>query len=182
MKELDGKSLIPILEDGTTKIHEYVYGVTVNQGIKGRHVFPQRSIHDARYHYIHNFNSVERLEREESEGKEINYFMKQGAEKHKELPEEMLFDTKTDPHEMTNLADRPEMAEIKQRLKTELFRWMKEQNDYLTETGPVPYLEVGRRFALDQYDAELNPIPKKLVGTLKGKKIDPHGSTAPNGK
>ena len=38
----------------------------------------------------------------------------------REVPEEMLFDTQTDPHEMTNVAQRPEMAAIKQRLKKEL--------------------------------------------------------------
>ncbi|MFC7335942.1 sulfatase [Haloferula chungangensis] len=178
-QELDGKSLLPILENGGGKIHDYVYGVTVNQGILDRHVFPQRSVHDGRYHYIHNFNSLERIKRDESEGKEIHPFLKMGAEKHKDLPEEMLFDTQSDPHEMNNLAGDPKLTEIKQRLKSELFRWMREQNDYLTESGSVPFLQVGKRFALDQYDAELNPIPKGLVGCLKGKTINPHDATAP---
>jgi arylsulfatase A-like enzyme len=177
---LDGRSLLPVFANGEGKHHDYVYGVTVNQGIINRHVFPQRSVHDGRYHYIFNFNSLERLERERAAGKEINYFLAAGAAKHKDLPEEMLFDTKTDPHEMMNLARKPELAGIKQQLRTELFRWMKQQNDYLTEDGPVPFLEVGRQFNLDQTDDQYGyAIPAEMIGSLKGKKINPHAATAP---
>ena len=105
-----------------------------------------------------------------------------GAKKNEDVPEEMLFDTQNDPPALSNLANSPEMAAIKRRLKAELFRWMKEQNDYLTEEGPVPLLEVKKRFALDQYDAELNPIPKDMIGSLKGQMIVPHQSTAPKAK
>jgi len=182
-EDLDGKSLLPILENGDGKIHDYVYGVTVNQGIIARHVFPQRSVHDGRYHYIRNFNTMERIERERAEGKETDYFLERGAKEHPELPEEMLFDTQADPHEMKNLAKKPEMAEIKERLKTELFRFMAAQNDYLTENGPVPILEVGKRFALDHMDDKYSySIPEEKVGSLKGQGIHPHKSTAPKAK
>lgn len=179
-KELDGKSLLPILEKGVVDQHQYVYGVTVNQGIIHRRVFPQRSVHDGRYHYIYSFNTMEHLERERAAGKEINYFKQKGAEKHKAIPEEMLFDTQSDPHELKNMASNPELGEIKQRLKAELFQWMEEQNDYLSENGPVPFLDTGRQFNLDQSDRRYS-IPKKQVGTLKGKTINPHKSTAPKG-
>jgi len=177
-KGLDGRSLLPVLEKGASKHHEYVYGVTVNQGIINRHVFPQRSVRDGRYHYIHNFNSLERLERERAEGKEINYFLTVGAAKHKELPEEMLFNTQSDPHEMTNVARDPAMAEIKQKLKAELFRWMKTQNDYLTEKGPVPFLDTGRRFSLDR-PGDGHSVPADKIGSLEGITINPHKATAP---
>ncbi|TWU33185.1 sulfatase family protein [Novipirellula artificiosorum] len=172
-EDLDGMSLLPILEKGEGKQHEYVYGVTVNQGIIYRHVFPQRSVHDGRYHYIFNFNSMERLERERAKGNEVNYFIEKGASKYRHLPEEMLFDTQSDPHELSNLAGRPEMADVQQSLKTELFRWMKEQNDYLSEDGPLPFLQTNKKFSLDRAD-EGHPIPKRMIGSLKGKTIDPH--------
>jgi uncharacterized sulfatase len=171
-EKLDGMSLLPILEKGEGKQHEHVYGVTVNQGIINRHVFPQRSVHDGRYHYIFSFNSMERLERERAKGKDIDFFIEKGATKHKDLPEEMLFDTQSDPHEISNLAGKPELAELQKKLKTELFRWMKEQNDYLSEDGPVPFLRTNRRFSLDVADKG-NRIPKKMIGSLKGKTIDP---------
>lgn len=180
-QNLDGKSLLPILEKGEGSQHKYVYGVTVNQGIIHRHIFPQRSVHDGRYHYVYNFNSMERLESDRAAGKEINFFMEQGAKKHENSKEEMLFDTKNDPHELKNLANNPELAEVKKRLKTELFSWMKSQNDYLSEDGDVPFLDVGKRFSLDQSDKRYS-IPEERVGTLEGKKINPHGVTAPKAK
>ncbi len=182
-KNLDGKSLLPVLENGGGKHHDYVYGVVVSQGIIARHVFPQRSVHDGRYHYTYSFNTMERAEKNPSADPVINYFLKRGAAKHPEVPEEMLFDTQTDPHEMTNMAQNPEMAEIKQRLKTELFRWMAAQHDYLTEKGPAPFLEVGKRFGLDHMDNKYSySIPEEKVGALKGKTIDPHGATAARNK
>ncbi len=181
---LDGCSLLPIFTGETTKHHQYVYGVTVNQGTLGRHVFPQRSVHNGRYHYIHNFNTLERLARESDESPEqkespVRFFLERGAARHRKLPEEMLFDTDTDPHELTNLADRPELSAIKQELKSELFRWMKEQNDYLTEDGPVPFLKAKKRFALDQFD-ERNPIAPQYRNSLKGLLIDHHEATKPS--
>jgi len=184
-KDLDGKSLLPILEKSGGKHHDYVYGVTVSQGIKGRHVFPQRSVHDGRYHYIRNFNTMERIERDRAAGKKIDYFLEQGAKKYPDLPEEMLFDTQADPYELTNLAQKPEMAKIKQQLKTELFRWMAAQNDYLTENGPIPFLGVNKRFSLDQMDKKYYAaysIPKDKIGSLKGKTVNPHEATAPKAK
>jgi hypothetical protein len=142
---------------------------------------PEEADHDGRYHYIHNFNSMERLERERAGGKEINYFLAAGAARHKGLPEEMLFDTKSDPHEITNLAKAPAMADIKQKFKAELFRWMKEQNDYLTEKGPVPFLDTGRRFSLDR-PGEGHSVPADKIGSLEGMTINPHKATAPKTK
>jgi arylsulfatase A-like enzyme len=40
-----------------------------------------------------------------------------------------LFDLQSDPHEITNLADKPEQAERIKSLKTELARWQKELGD-----------------------------------------------------
>ena len=68
-ENLDGKSLLPVLSGRTSKHHDYVYGVSHNQGIQRRSVFPQRSVHDGRYHYVRNFNSMERIERERVAGR-----------------------------------------------------------------------------------------------------------------
>ena len=54
---LDGKSLVPVLTGHSRVNHDYVYGVSHNQGIQRRSVFPQRSISDGRYRYIFSFNS-----------------------------------------------------------------------------------------------------------------------------
>ncbi|MEX0324314.1 MAG: sulfatase [Puniceicoccaceae bacterium] len=178
-KGLDGKSMLPVLQ-GHGKQHDYVYGVTHNQGIQNRHVFPQRSVHDGRYHYIYNSNSNERVDQNAGDNEVISYFLKHGANKHPGQPVEQLYDTEKDPHEMTNRARDPELASVKARLKKELFRWMKSQNDYLTENGPVRFLKV-RMHDLDQQAPKFNyEIPEELVDSLKGMKRDPHKLTAGN--
>ena len=53
------------------------------------------------------------------------------AELMKPLPEELLYDTKTDPHEITNLADseKAEHREALHRLRAALDTWITETGD-----------------------------------------------------
>ena len=179
LEGLDGKSLVPVLAGLTQEHHDYVYGVAHNQGIQRRSVFPQRSIHDGRYHYVFNFNSMERIEREREAGQTINYFLERGAQGHA-LPEEQLFDTEKDPYEFVNLADNPERAALKAQLKQQLFDWMERQGDHLTEHGPVTLFDV-KKHKLDQTEAQFNYIvPEVYEGSLDGQLIDPHAVTSPN--
>jgi uncharacterized sulfatase len=179
---IDGKSLLPVLAGKTDQHHDYVYGVTHNQGIQQRHVFPQRSVHDGRYHYIVNFNSIEKVERDRAAGKAIDYFFERGAKMHSGQPEEELYDTHADPDEIVNLAKREEVSAIKVRLRKQLFRWMKEQGDYMGEDGPVVFLQ-GRQHELDEPSKRFNySIPEELVGILEGRRHDPHFITGKDRK
>jgi hypothetical protein len=45
------------------------------------------------------------------------------------MPEEELYDTQSDPHEIHNLADSPKHKEILQRLRTALEKWIEESHD-----------------------------------------------------
>lgn len=49
-------------------------------------------------------------------------------------PVEELFDTAADPHEVVNLADRPEHAETLKRMRTALERWQEDVGD----SGLIP--------------------------------------------
>lgn len=175
---LDGKSLLPILSGVAEKHHDYVYGVSHNQGIQRRSVFPQRSVHDGRFHYVRNFNSLERIERERAAGKEINYFLERGAKEHGK-PEEELYDTKVDPFEFKNLAQDPAHATTKARLEEALFAWMDQQNDHLSEGGPVTLFQVEKHH-LNQTEKQFKYIvPEAYAGPVAGL-VDPHASTSPN--
>ena len=44
-------------------------------------------------------------------------------------PKEELYDLKTDPHELNNLADDPEFEDVKDRLRQKLKDWMNQQGD-----------------------------------------------------
>jgi uncharacterized sulfatase len=176
-ENLDGKSLLPVLSGSTSEHHDYVYGVSHNQGILRRSVFPQRSVHDGRYHYVRNFNNMERIERERAAGKAINYFLERGAKEHG-LPEEQLFDTQADPFEFKNLAEDPQLAEIKARLKAALFAWMEQQNDHLSEDGPITLFAV-KKHPLNQTEKQFNyVVPEEHSGPVAGL-VDPHASTQP---
>ena len=170
----DGKSLLSIFEGLSTHQHQYLYGVGNSQGIQNRHIFPQRSIYDGRYNYIYSFNANERLAKLNVKDPVSYYFYKFGADKHKETPEEELYDTLNDPFEMNNLAKDAELHSIKSQLKTALFSWMNSQKDYLSESGTIPFFNVWRH-ELDAQGPQFNyHISADKVGSLEGKKVNPH--------
>ena len=115
--DFDGKSLLGIFSGISSNQHKYLYGVGENQGIQNRHIFPQRSIYDGRFNYIYNFNSNERLAKLNITDPVEYYFLKFGADKHKGIPEEELYDTLKDPFEMHNLAGKSEFFTLKSELK-----------------------------------------------------------------
>jgi uncharacterized sulfatase len=173
---LDGKSLLGILEGRSSEQHDYLYGVGESQGIQNRHIFPQRSIYNGRYNYIYNFNSNERLAKLNISDPVSYYFYKLGADKHKGTPEEELYDTLIDPFEMNNLAKDSKYNSIKSELNSALFSWMESQNDYLLESNPMPFFKVWRpALDLDVQAPQFNySISKDKVGSLNGKKVNPH--------
>ncbi|WP_442508122.1 hypothetical protein SH528x_007080 [Novipirellula sp. SH528] len=152
-----------------------VFGLMTQQGVLGTHVFPRRSSHDGRYHYIHNFNTLERIKRDELAGIKIDPFHRMGAKKHPDVPEEELFDTQADPFELTNVAADPAFSQIKARLKQELFSWMDQQNDFLTDGGEIPFLK--STHPVDQ-SGEFYTCPPHLIGTVK-QFVDLHELTDP---
>ena len=172
--DFDGKSLLGIFSGISSNQHEYLYGVGENQGIQNRHIFPQRSIYDGRYNYIYNFNSNERLAKLSIKDPVMYYFLKFGADKHKGIPEEELYDTLNDPFEMNNLAGKSEHLSLQSKLKSLLFGWMERQKDYLSTTNSIPYFKIWRH-ELDVQDPQFNySIKDDKVGILEGKKVSHH--------
>jgi len=104
------------------------------------------------------------------------YFYKLGADKHKGTPEEELYDTINDPSEMNNLAKDSKYIRIKSELKSALFKWMKSQKDYLSESNSIPFFQVWRpALDLDVQAPQFNySISEDKVGSLNGKKVNPH--------
>lgn len=176
---LDGKSLIPIFEGSTEAHHPYVYGVAHSQGIQNRHVFPQRSIHDGRYHYTYNFNSKDHLMKLNIADADDYYFLLHGAEKHPNQREEELYDTYKDPFEMENLAYKKQFKSIKKKLKVELFKWMEGQADFLSEDKAPPFFKVWGNGKLDldlPSKRFKHALPEDKIGVLEAKKIEPHSA------
>ncbi|MFG0247509.1 MAG: sulfatase/phosphatase domain-containing protein, partial [Phycisphaeraceae bacterium JB051] len=53
---------------------------------------------------------------------------------------EQLYDLHDDPHEMTNLVDEPQYADVLNDLRTRLVKWMQQQGDRCVRNGVKPYL------------------------------------------
>jgi uncharacterized sulfatase len=115
-------------------------------GDKEMNVFPQRCVRDRRYKCVLNLHP---------ERTWTTHFTKVPgiANSHKEVwdswvekakadsqaaklldviehhPAEELYDTRSDPYELTNLAGKPELKPVLDQLRTQLFDWMATQKD-----------------------------------------------------
>jgi len=162
---IDGKSFLPILLGQDIEIHEYVYGVRTNQNILQASVFPSRMIRNKRYKYIRNFNSIDVLDANLGNKANVNAFIRRGAEKFKDEPFEELYDLQNDPFEQHNIIGLPEFKSVQNKLKKDMFSWMKEQGDFLNaEPGNMPII-TANGFRLDQ-NTRMRTIPDSLLNTL----------------
>ena len=132
-ESLDGKSLIPILQNSNISFRDYIFGIATRQNIQKCYVFPSRSVRDKRYKYIINFNSKEVVKDNLVLNKHVNYFIERGANKFNEVPYEELYDLEADPYEHVNLAKEESFLLIKQKLSDVLNDWMISQNDILVQ-------------------------------------------------
>ena len=76
-----------------------------------------------------------------------------------------LYDLDHDPGERSNVAQKPEYADVKQDLKDRLFRWMRAENDYLLHAAflPPPGTYVDGRHADEQHDHGWQPLKKVTI-------------------
>lgn len=102
-----------------------------------------RSVHEARYHYVKNFlpdRPFTALNRYKEKCFLVMPLMRrlhaagqltpvQGALMSDRLPDEELYDTTADPHEIRNLAGEPAHRDTLLRLRGELDRWIRESKD-----------------------------------------------------
>lgn len=148
--EIDGKSLLPVLNKSSIKIKDYSFSIQTTRGIiKGSDHFGIRSVVGEDYRYIWNLtpevpflNAVNNgknaksgwfqtwislAEKDERAAKIVH--------KYKYRPGEVeLYNIKKDKWCMDNLANDPAYDEIKEELKNELVGWMKKNGDLGKET------------------------------------------------
>jgi N-sulfoglucosamine sulfohydrolase len=144
--KFDGVSFLPVLQGTSDKHRQYVYGLHNN--VPEGNPYPIRSVRDDEFHYLVNLKHDQPYHEKHlmTEGPAKRYDLQwwqalhdaaeQGDTSAKKLydkyhhrPAEELYRVDEDPWEMNNLADKPEYAEAKRRLRAELERWMAEQND-----------------------------------------------------
>jgi len=139
----DGRSLLAVLKGKSDSFRDHVFGVHTNLGIINGPLYPIRSVRDVRYKYIRNLNHANSLRNACTKGGiyyvEMFVPLMAAAKKSPEIqtrldfyqhrPAEELYDLEKDPYELHNLADSPELREIKVRLSGELDKWMRQQGD-----------------------------------------------------
>jgi uncharacterized sulfatase len=137
--EIDGRSLIPIFAGKETHKDE-VFGLMTTRGINnGSDHFGIRSVRSDRYKLIWNFTPEIEFRNACTHSKEFRSWEEEatkGSEKAQRLvkrykfrPEIELYDLEKDPEEQHNLADDPELAEVRKQLRSKLEKWMKHCGD-----------------------------------------------------
>jgi uncharacterized sulfatase len=133
IESIDGKSLIPTIQNSNVSFRDYIFGIATRQNIQKCYVFPSRSVRDNRYKYVVNYNAKEVFQDNLGSNKHINYFIERGANQFANVPFEELYDLELDPYEHVNLAQDDSLLAIKQKLSTVLNDWMNSQNDVLAQ-------------------------------------------------
>ena len=131
IESIDGKSLIPILQNSNVPFRDYIFGIATRQNIQKCYVFPSRSVRDKRFKYVVNFNAKEVVQDNLGSNEFVNYFIERGADQFADIPFEELYDLEEDPYEHVNLAQVESFFAIKEKLAAILREWMISQNDIL---------------------------------------------------
>ncbi len=129
---LQGKSLLPLMRGEVDKLHDEVFAeVNFHAAYE-----PKRSVRTERYKYIRRFDGRTKPVRPNCDGgysKEL--FVRNGWADAK-VEAESLFDLIFDPNEANNLAERADMADVLNDMRSRLQNWMKQTNDPLLD-GPL---------------------------------------------
>ena len=141
----DGTSFLPVLLGTKSEHRRYTYGIHNN--IPEGPAYPIRTVFDGQYRYIRNLTPGEIYIEKHLMGVQGNGALNNPywatwvgeawnnphtyrlVKRYVQRPGEQLYDTASDPYELTNLADDPQHAKLKARLRAELDRWMKSQGD-----------------------------------------------------
>ncbi len=137
---LDGKSFLPVLLGKSDTHKDVAYGLMTTRGIiNGADAYAIRSIRNENYKLILNLNHESKFTNACSQSPEFQSMVEKaeaGDETARHLvqayhyrPAIELYDLKTDPLEMHNLADDSQYTVTVKNLSAQLYAWMKEQGD-----------------------------------------------------
>ena len=167
-KNMDGKSLLPVVKGETQEHREHAYFLFNNRDDKkkGPH-YSSRAVTDGQYKLIWNLTpenmygiaAVSGIDfGKHNRGSDVPKIygswldsMKEGdahaakmIKRYRLRPEYELFDLNKDRWEMNNLAGNPELQSKLEQLKASISAWMKQQGDdgHLTGEG-IKYAETG---------------------------------------
>jgi len=134
--DIDGRSFVPVLRGESKEFRDAIFASHTDHARKPR--VPSRAIRTRRYKYIHNFrpdlefknnamNSPTWKSIVKKSGTDPNVAAR--ARLLRFRPQEELYDLKTDPHELNNLAGDPLRTPVLIELRARLREWMQQQKD-----------------------------------------------------
>lgn len=138
---LDGRSFLPVIKGETDSFKNEVYGIQTSRGIFfGPEYYAIRSIRNERYAYIMNLTPEATFKCMSTNPKKgwwmswkekaaTDEFARRQVERYQKRPAEELYDIVNDPFQTRNLADDPQYAGEKARMRAELLQWMESQGD-----------------------------------------------------
>jgi len=136
---LDGKSLLPVLTGETKEHKKYVFGEMTTRGVtNGSDYFGIRSIRSRKFKYVWNFTPEVKFQNACTSSSIFKSWQEKAAgdsdaadkvRRYENRSGEELYDITKDPYEWNNLADDPQYATIKVRMKRRLLDWMKAMGD-----------------------------------------------------
>lgn len=147
---LDGVSMLPLLKQQSTTLHQEVYAAYTNLGVEGGNDYPIRSIIEVDTKLLVNLRYKNTLALESMDARDDRAVIDPlvvldswrtsktpgvaaRAKAYKTRPLLELYDLKTDPYELHNLAaeNSPKYRHLTERLYRKLAGWMRSQGDYL---------------------------------------------------
>jgi len=148
--DIDGKSLIPLMNQQKENIHDFLFAAYTNTGVAGANEFPIRAVFNSKYKLIVNIKHqnkfhIKRMDEHDERAvidsyAVLNSWLEKGAgtEAHKRAlahwnrPAIEFYDLEKDPYELNNIADNAHIEMHRNQLLTVLVEWMQKQNDPLT--------------------------------------------------
>jgi len=144
-KGFDGKSFKDSLLGKEGKIRDYAFSQHTTRGIiAGSPAYASRMVTDGHWKLIWNIHHDKEFRNILSnsvlfkswlaKAESGDAFAQERTAWFTKRPEWELYDLKTDPWELTSIADKPENAAIKAKLQNALEQWMQQQGDLGHET------------------------------------------------
>lgn len=142
-EDLDGRSFRPVLEGEKLEHRDAVFGTYTHAGVLNAHGdFPIRSVHTRTHHYIRNLTPDRTFTNNLTASAEDIRFWKSWVEKaqsdpfaasrvnlYQHRPAEELFDLRTDPWSLKNIAGDSTARETLDGMRKQVDDWMKQQGD-----------------------------------------------------
>lgn len=147
--DLDGRSFLRVLEDKKGAHRDLIYGTHTTEGIISGSVFPIRCVRTKTHKYIRNLNPNGTFTNILTHGRpnrnegppplwkswvrlaDRDSFAAERVKLYQHRPAEELYDLRTDPFEMKNIAGDASRKEVLASLRKELRKWIKQQGDPL---------------------------------------------------